>query len=96
MGYRVILAFISPSVGRMANEFKVYEYRNDTLIGSMNFQWTFNVYQTSGIGLDENLLEKEISDIWDWQGRPITKQEPGKLYIIRYTDGSFEKVFLAK
>lgn len=89
------LAFISPSTGRMANEFKVYEYRNDTLIGSINFQWTFNVYQTSGIGLDENQLEKEISHIWDWQGRPVTKQEPGKFYIIRYTDGSFEKVFLA-
>jgi len=49
--------------------------------------------------VEENEIEKEVLGVWDWQGRYIQKDIKGlanKLYLIRYSDGSYDKVFLMK
>ena len=71
------------------------------VIGAIPESETLNVMadflKNNGIKYEQ--IEKEVIGIWDWQGRYIQKDIkglPGKLYLIRYSDGSYDKVLLMK
>jgi hypothetical protein len=93
------ITFVSSTLGSVGNGFQIDRYHNGQLVSVQRIQWTFRVV-TSTIGIEENEIEKEVLGVWDWQGRYIQENMEGlsgdKLYLIRYSDGSYDKVFLMK
>lgn len=85
------MTFVSSTLGLVGNGFEIKEYRNGQLLGTQRIQWPFRVV-SSTLDIQEYQAEKEILGIWDWSGREVKYQESGKLYLIRYTDGSYSKV----
>lgn len=87
------ICFVSSTLGRVGNGFIIDEYRNGQLIGTQRIQWTF-IVRSSTLNIEESQIKKEIIGKWDWHGRQVKALEPHKFYVIRYDDGSFEKVFI--
>jgi hypothetical protein len=93
------ITFVGTHLGSVGYGFQIDKYRSGYLLTTQRIQWTF-IVRNSTLGVEENQIEKEVIGIWDWQGRYIQKDikglEPNKLYLIRYNDGSYDKVFLMK
>ena len=93
------ITFVSSTLGRVGNGFQIDSYHNNYLVSVQRIQWTFIVVNST-LDIEEEVLEKEVEGIWDWSGNYISKDikliAPSNLYLIRYSDGSYEKVFLMK
>jgi hypothetical protein len=91
------ITFVGTNLGTYGYGFQIDKYRSGYLLTTQRIQWTF-VVRSSTLGIEENALEKEVIGVWDWQGRYIQKDIKGLtgLYLIRYSDGSYDKVFLMK
>lgn len=91
------ISWIPNSLGNYATGFEITDYRNGYKIGTQRIQWTFKVV-TSTLYIEEYTKSKEIIGVWDWQGRYMEKHikhiKHNGLYVIRYNDGSFDKVLL--
>jgi len=90
------ITFVGTNLGSVGYGFQIDKYRNGYLMTTQRIQWTFKVV-LSTLDIEENKIEKEVIGVWDWQGRYIQKDMKGlsgdKLYLIRYTDGSYKKIF---
>jgi hypothetical protein len=93
------ITFVGTNLGSHGYGFQIDKYRNGYLMTTQRIQWTF-IVRSSTVGIEENEIEKEVLGIWDWQGRYIQKDiemlPANRLYLIRYSDGSYDKVFLMK
>lgn len=92
------IIFVSSHLGAHAFGFQIDKYRSGYLLTTQRIQWTF-ISRLGIMDVEENEIEKEVLGVWDWQGRYIQKDIKGlanKLYLIRYSDGSYDKVFLMK
>tara|TARA_B110000211_G_scaffold15122_1_gene15813 strand:- start:123 stop:1037 length:915 start_codon:yes stop_codon:yes gene_type:complete len=89
------ITFVSSTLGSVGNGFEINDYRNGQKIGTQRIQWTFRVL-SSTIGVEELELERDVVGIWDWSGRymgaDINSLKNGKLYVVRYNDGSYSKI----
>ena len=86
------------SVGPHATGFRIEDWRNGQLIGVQRIQWTFRVV-TSTVGIRElQSQDKTPVGVWNISGQYIqedTKDLPaGQLYLVRYSDGSFQKLWI--
>ena len=90
---------VTSHFGAHAFGFQIDKYRSGYLLTTQRLQWTF-ISRLPFINVKENQIEKEVLGVWDWQGRYIQKDIKGlssdKFYLIRYNDGSYDKVFLMK
>jgi len=87
------ITFVGTNLGSYGYGFQIDKYRNGYLMTTQRIQWTFKVV-LSTLGIEENDIEKGVLGIWDWQGRYIGKHiNHSGLYVIRYNDGSSEKIF---
>ena len=87
------ITFVGSNLGSYGYGFQIDKYRNGYLMTTQRIQWTFKVV-LSTLGIEENDIEKEVLGIWDWQGRYMGKHiKHSGLYVIRYNDGSSEKIF---
>ena len=89
---------VTSHFGAHAFGFQIDKYRSGYLLTTQRIQWTF-ISRLPFINIEENEIEKEVIGVWDWQGRYIQKDIKGltpALYLIRYSDGSYDKVFLMK
>ena len=93
------ITFVSSILGPVGNGFQIDRYHSNNLMSVQRIQWTF-IVNNSTLDIEEEVLEKEVEGIWDWGGNYISKDikmlAPANLYLIRYTDGSYEKIFLMK
>lgn len=93
------ITFVSSTLGAVGNGFQIDRYHSNALMSVQRIQWTF-IVRNSTLNIEEEVLEKEVEGIWDWGGNYMPKDikllAPNNFYIIRYTDGSYEKVFLTK
>ena len=93
------ITFVGTTLGTVGYGFQIDKYRSGYLMTTQRIQWTF-IIRSSTLDIEENEIEKEVLGVWDWQGRYIQKDikglSGGKLYLIRYNDGSYDKVFLMK
>jgi len=92
------ITFVGTTLGKHGYGFQIDKYHGNTLVSVQRIQWTFKVV-LSTLSIEENEIEKEVLGVWDWQGRYIQKDIKGltsALYLIRYSDGSYDKVFLMK
>ena len=91
------VAFLSSTLGPVANGFEIFSYKNGVRISTQRIQWTFIVV-SSTLNIEENEIQKEVLGIWDWQGRYIQKDIEGlpsnKLYLIKYSDDTYKKILL--
>jgi hypothetical protein len=91
------ISWVPTTLGTYATGFEIKDMRGGMVIGVQRVQWTFRVV-TSTIGIEENIKDKEIITIYDWNGNYMGKHIEGlkknKLYVIRYNDGSYEKICL--
>ena len=89
------ITFVGTNLGSVGYGFQIDSYVAGSLMSVQRIQWTF-IVRSSTLDIEENQIEKEILGIWDWSGRYIQKDIKGlpanKLYLIRYTDGSYSKV----
>lgn len=89
------ITFVGTNLGSYGYGFQIDKYRNGYLMTTQRIQWTFKVV-LSTLGIEENDIEKGVLGIWDWQGRYLGKHINdinSGLYVIRYNDGSSEKIF---
>jgi len=90
------ITFVGTNLGTYGYGFQIDKYRNGYLMTTQRIQWTFKLV-LSTLGVEENDIEKEVLGIWDWQGRYMGKHinhiNHSGLYVIRYNDGSTEKIF---
>ena len=90
------ITFVGTNLGTYGYGFQIDKYRSGYLLTTQRIQWTF-VVRSSTLSIEEVNIEKEPISIWDWQGRYIQKDikglESNKLYLIRYSDGSYTKIF---
>jgi len=90
------ITFVGTNLGSYGYGFQIDKYRNGYLMTTQRIQWTFKLV-LSTLGVEENDIEKEVLGIWDWQGRYMGKHinhiNHSGLYVIRYNDGSTEKIF---
>jgi len=90
------ITFVGTNLGPYGYGFQIDKYRNGYLLTTQRIQWTFKLV-LSTLGVEENVIEKEVLGIWDWQGRYMGKHinhiNHSGLYVIRYNDGSSEKIF---
>jgi len=90
------ITFVGTNLGSYGYGFQIDKYRNGYLMTTQRIQWTFKLV-LSTLGVEENDIEKEVLGIWDWQGRYMGKHinhiNHSGLYVIRYNDGSSEKIF---
>ena len=93
------ITFVSSILGPVGNGFQIDRYHSNDLMSVQRIQWTFYIVNST-LNIEEEVLEKEVEGIWDWSGNYIAKNikllAPANLYLIRYSDGSYEKVFLMK
>ena len=93
------ITFVGTNLGAVGYGFQIDSYVSGSLMSVQRIQWTF-IVRNSTLDIEENEREKEVIGIWDWQGRYIQKDIKGltgdKLYLIRYNDGSYDKVLLMK
>lgn len=87
------ITFVSSTLGSVGNGFQIDRYIAGSLMSVQRIQWTF-IVRSSTLNIEESQIKKEIIGKWDWQGRQVKELEPYKFYVIRYSDGSFEKVFI--
>lgn len=91
------MTFVSSTIGMVGNGFEIKEYRNGQLLGTQRIQWPFRVV-ASTVGIDEYVKEKGIIGIWNWEGdymsKDIKELKTNELYVIRYSDGSYDKIYL--
>ena len=85
-------------LGNYGTGFEIAEYRNGTKIGIQRIQWTF-VVMTSTINIEENIVDYNMQyQVYDWYGRymgtNINWAELKGLYVIRYNNGTAEKVLI--
>lgn len=90
------ITFVGTNLGSYGYGFQIDKYLNGYLMTTQRIQWTFKLV-LSTLGVEENDIEKEVLGIWDWQGRYMGKHinhiNHSGLYVIRYNDGSSEKIF---
>jgi hypothetical protein len=89
------ITFVGTNLGSYGYGFQIDKYRNGYLMTTQRIQWTFKLV-LSTLGIEENVIEKGVLGIWDWQGRYLGKHINdinSGLYVIRYNDGSSEKIF---
>jgi hypothetical protein len=87
------ITFVGTNLGSYGYGFQIDKYRNGYLLTTQRIQWTFKLV-LSTLGVEENVIEKEVLGVWDWQGRYMGKHiNHSGLYVIRYNDGSSEKIF---
>jgi len=90
------ITFVGTNLGSYGYGFQIDKYRNGYLMTTQRIQWTFKLV-LSTLGVEENDIEKEVLGIWNWQGRYMGKHinhiNHSGLYVIRYNDGSTEKIF---
>jgi len=90
------ITFVGTNLGSYGYGFQIDKYRNGYLMTTQRIQWTFKLV-LSTLDVEENDIEKEVLGIWDWQGRYMGKHinhiNHSGLYVIRYNDGSTEKIF---
>jgi len=91
------ITFVGTTLGKHGYGFQIDKYHGNTLVSVQRIQWTFKVV-LSTLSIEENEIEKEVLGVWDWQGRYIQKDIKGLpsnklLYLIRYSDGSYKKIF---
>jgi len=89
------ITFVGTNLGSYGYGFQIDKYRNGYLLTTQRIQWTFKVV-SSTLSIEENDIEKEVLGIWDWQGRYMGKDIKSLnsgLYVIRYNDGTTEKIF---
>ena len=90
------ITFLSSNLGRVGNGFQIDDYRNGQLIGSQRIQWTFIVL-LSTLGIEELTTESMEYEIYDWMGRYMGKDikslNNSGLYVIRYSNGTSEKIY---
>ena len=89
------ITFVGTNLGSHGYGFQIDKYRNGYLMTTQRIQWTF-IVRNSTLGIEDESLEREVIGVWDWQGRYIQKDIkglPGELYLIRYNDGSYKKIF---
>ena len=94
------ITFVSSTLGSVGYGLQIDRYHSSNLVSIQRIQWTF-IVRNSTLAIDEEEpLEKEVTGIWDWSGNYISKDikmlAPSNLYLIRYNDGSYEKIFLMK
>ena len=93
------ITFESSTIGNVGNGFEINRYRNGQVMSTQRIQWTFRVLNST-IGIEEETIEREVIGVWDWQGRYIQKDMKGlpgdKLYLIRYSDNTYDKVLIMK
>lgn len=93
------ITFVGTNLGPVGYGFQIDRYHSNDLMSVQRIQWTF-IIRNSTLDIEEEVLEKEVEGIWDWGGNYISKDikllAPANLYLIRYSDGSYEKVFLMK
>lgn len=93
------ITFVSSTLGAVGNGFQIDSYVSGSLMSVQRIQWTF-IVRSSTLGIEENEIKKEAIGIWDWNGRYIQEDIKGlranKLYLIRYSDGSFKKILLTE
>lgn len=93
------ITFAGTNLGSVGYGFQIDHYTSGSLMSVQRIQWTF-IVRNSTLDIEENEIEKEVLGVWDWQGRYIQKDmemlPANRLYLIRYSDGSYDKVFLMK
>ena len=91
------ITFLSSSLGSVGNGFQVDSYVSGNLMSVQRIQWTF-IVRSSTLDIDEYIKEKTIIGIWNWEGdymsKDIKELKVNELYVIRYSDGSYDKVYL--
>lgn len=90
------ITFVGTNLGSVGYGFQIDKYRSGYLMTTQRIQWTF-IVRSSILNIEENEIQREVIGVWDWQGRYIQKDIEGlpgnTLYLIRYNDGSYNKVF---
>lgn len=93
------ITFVGTNLGSVGYGFQIDKYRAGSLMTTQRIQWTF-IIRSSTMNIQENSIDREVIGVWDWQGRYIHRDikglPEGKLYLIRYNDGSYAKVLLKK
>lgn len=93
------ITFLSSSLGAVGNGFQIDSYVSGNLMSVQRIQWTFMV-RSSTLDIDEFVKEKSIIGIWNWEGdymsKDIKELKTNELYVIRYSDGSYDKVYLVE
>lgn len=92
------ISWIPSALGKYATGFEVKDIRNGQVIGVQRVQWTFTVV-SSTLSLEENIADFNTQyDVYDWCGRymgsNINWTDLKGLYVIRYSNGKVEKVFV--
>ena len=92
------VSWVPSTVGRYATGFEIADYRNGDKIGIQRIQWTFLVVPST-VGIEENIADCNMQyKVYDWYGRymgsNINWSELKGLYVIRYSNGTAEKVFV--
>ena len=91
------ITFLSSSLGSVGNGFQIDSYVSGNLMSVQRIQWTF-IVRSSTLDIDEYIKEKTIIGIWNWEGdymsKDIKELKVNELYVIRYSDGSYDKVYL--
>lgn len=91
------ITFVSSTLGSVGNGFEIADYRNGDKIGIQRIQWTFKVVNST-IGIEENVSDLNTHyEVYDWTGKFIGKdvnwEELSGFYIIKYINGTIEKVY---
>ena len=88
------ISWVPNSVGNYSTGFKIEDMRNGQVIGVQRIQWTFKVI-TSTIGIEESELVISYK-VYDWYGRYVGDNLNGLkgLYVVKYSNGEIEKIFV--
>ena len=91
------ISWVPQNVGSYATGFEIKDMRNGVVIGVQRIQWTFRVVNST-VGIEENMMKDEtVVAIFDWGGRFVgdkIESLPQGWYVVRYSDGSYEKLYV--
>jgi hypothetical protein len=90
------ITFVGTNLGTYGYGFQIDKYRNGYLMTTQRIQWTFKLV-SSTLGIEELTTESMEYEIYDWMGRYMGKDikslNNGGLYVIRYSNGTSEKIY---
>jgi hypothetical protein len=93
------ITFVGTNLGPVGYGFQIDKYRSGYLLTTQRIQWTFIVVNST-LSIPDHKIDKKVIGVWDWQGRYIQEDiemlPANRLYLIRYSDGTTEKILIIK